>query len=82
MPRPVPDAATNDGQTFFPHTVRLFEDYPEVRPWIGTALYDAAYCDQGLKDRFQEELNIILMTSSIPAEKRMLRKISPAAWKR
>lgn len=66
----VSDAATYDGQTFFPHTVRLFEDFPEVRPWIDTALYDAACCDQGLKDMFQKELNVVLMASFNPRGKK------------
>ncbi len=73
----VSDAATYDGQTFFPHTVRLFEDFPEVRPWIDTALYDAACCDQGLKDTFQEELNIVLMASFNPRGKKAVTEDLP-----
>ena len=38
----VADAATYDGETFFPHVVRLFAQYPQVRSWIETVLYDSA----------------------------------------
>ncbi len=37
-----------------------------MRPWFDIALYDAACCDQGLKDDFMENHGILLRTSLNP----------------
>ncbi len=44
------DAATNDGETFYPHVEKHFEQYPIVKEWIDTILYDSA-CDNNLMIR-------------------------------
>jgi len=62
----VSDAASNDGRTFLPHLERLFDNLPETRPWFDIALYDAACCDQGLKEDFMENHGILLRTSLNP----------------
>ena len=59
----VADAATYDGETFFPHVVRLFAQYPEIRSWIKTAIYDSACDSQKLKDKFRDELGIEVKAS-------------------
>ncbi|CAB1075749.1 hypothetical protein D1AOALGA4SA_3561, partial [Olavius algarvensis Delta 1 endosymbiont] len=56
----VADAATHDGETFFPHVVRLFAQYPEIKSWIDTVLYDSACDSQPLKDKFRDQLGIAL----------------------
>ena len=62
----VSDAATNDGRTFFPHVEKLFDNYPEIQPWFGIALYDAACCNKELKKDFIENFNIVLKTPLNP----------------
>ena len=38
--RAITDAATHDGETFYPHVEKLFETYPEIRPSIKRVLYE------------------------------------------
>lgn len=59
----VADAATFDGGTLCPHVELFFEALPEVESWIDTILYDSACDDQKLKDKFAEDMNIVLKTS-------------------
>jgi hypothetical protein len=66
----VADAATHDGETFYPHVETFFKSMPEVAPWIDTALYDSACDDQKLKDKFWNEMNIVLKTSMNPRRRR------------
>jgi hypothetical protein len=62
----VADAATFDGETLLPHIEMLFENLPEVKPWIDRVLYDSA-CDNGkLKDTFLEQYGIELKASFNP----------------
>ncbi len=41
---PISDAATHDGETLYPHLKRLFDDLPEIKPFIRRILYDSS-CD-------------------------------------
>ncbi len=66
----VTDAATHDSKTFFPHIRILFEQLPEVYPWIDTVLYDCACDDQKQRDKFMEEFGIVLKTSINPRSKK------------
>lgn len=68
----VADAATNDGETFYPHVKQLFETYPEIQPWFDTALYDSAADSQKLKDLFQQDFGIQLKTSLNPRRKKTI----------
>ena len=62
----VADASTHDGETFYPHVVNLFERYPIFKPWIDTVLYDSACDAEDLKDKFKDELGVILKASLNP----------------
>lgn len=66
----VADAATHDGRTFFPHMVKLFEEYEILAHWISTALYDGACDCHELKARFEEVLGITLKTSLNPRRRK------------
>jgi hypothetical protein len=59
----VADAATFDGETFLPHVQMLFQNLPEVQPWIGRVLYDSACDDRKLKDTFKDLFGIELKAS-------------------
>jgi hypothetical protein len=62
----VADAATFDGETLLPHVEMLFENLPEVKPWIDRVLYDSA-CDNGkLRDTFVDRFGIELKASFNP----------------
>lgn len=62
----VADAATFDGETLLPHVEMLFENLPEVQPWIDRVLYDSA-CDDGkLKETFFNKFGIDLKVSFNP----------------
>ena len=62
----VSDAATHDGQTFFPHVKKVFGQYSELAACIERALYDSACNDAELKARFKDELGIELKASFNP----------------
>jgi hypothetical protein len=62
----VSDAATHDGQTFFPHVEKVFEQYPELAAAIERVLYDSACDDAELKAHFGEELGVELKASFNP----------------
>ena len=66
----VADAATHDGETLYPHVVRLFDNLPQVRPWIDTVLYDGAADTQGLKDKFNQDFTIRLRASLNPRRRK------------
>ena len=66
----VADAATHDGETFFPHVVKLFGEYPILTYWINTALYDGACDCHELKAQFEEILGITLKTSLNPRRRK------------
>jgi hypothetical protein len=75
--RAVSDAATNDSRTFHPHVKSLFDDFPEIKPWINTALYDGACDDMNLKILFEEEFNIDLKTSQNPRGRKTVTENLP-----
>ena len=62
----VSDAASHDGETLYPHVVRLFENLPQVHSWIDTVLYDGAADTKGLREKFDKDLNIRLRASLNP----------------
>ncbi len=62
----VVDGATFDGKTFLPHMEILFDQLPEIYPWIDTVLYDCACDDQKLRDDFMDQFGIVLKTSVNP----------------
>lgn len=62
----ITDAATHDGQTFFPHVQSTFERYPPLSACIERVLYDSACDDAALKARFKNELGIELKASFNP----------------
>jgi hypothetical protein len=66
----VSDAATHDGETIYPHVVRLFENLAQVYPWIDTVLYDGAADTRGLKEKFDKDLNIRLRASLNPRRRK------------
>ena len=62
----IADAATHDGQTFFPHVQQVFETYPVLTDWIQRALYDSACHDAELKARFKDAFDVELKASFNP----------------
>ncbi|MCP3868819.1 MAG: hypothetical protein GY703_12120 [Gammaproteobacteria bacterium] len=62
----ISDAATHDGQTFFPHVKKVHKDYPELAQTVRRVLYDSACDDAPLKKRFQDDLEIELKASFNP----------------
>ena len=62
----VSDAATHDGQTFFPHVEKVLGDHPGLAQSIQRVLYDSACDDAALKQRFEVELGIELKASFNP----------------
>lgn len=75
--RCVADAATHDSQTFYPHISALFEDFPELSTWFGTALYDSACDDPELKRMFQDDFGIHLKTSLNPRRRKTVTENLP-----
>ena len=73
----VSDAATHDGETIYPHVVRLFENLPQVHSWIDTVLYDGAADTQGLKDKFDEDFSIRLRASLNPRRRKSVTANMP-----
>jgi len=66
----VSDAATHDGQTIYPHVVRLFENLPKLAPWIDTLLYDGAADSHELKEKFDKDFGIRLRASLNPRKRK------------
>ncbi|NNC45466.1 MAG: hypothetical protein HKN99_06245 [Winogradskyella sp.] len=81
----VSDAATHDGQTFYPHVKEVLEEYPQLARKTKRVLYDSACDDVKLKEQFLEEFGITLKASFNPRGKktivenlpRGIEKISP-----
>lgn len=71
------DAATFDGETLYPHVKKLFEEHPELEPWIERVLYDSACDNKELKDKFQKELGIELKTSLNPRRRKEVMEDLP-----
>ena len=68
----VADGATFDGETLYPHLIGLFENLPEVEPWIDIVLYDSACDNQKLKEKIFEQFGIILKASLNPRRKKTI----------
>ncbi len=66
----ISDASTHDGETLYPHVEKLFNDHPEIKPWIDTIIYDSACDSKPLKDKFQADFDIELKTSFNPRRKK------------
>ena len=62
----ITDAATHDGQTFFPHVEKAFKQYPELATSIERVLYDSACDDAPLREKFKKELGVELKASFNP----------------
>jgi len=62
----VMDAATHDGQTFYPHVEKIFNQYPEVAETTQRVLYDSACDDTALKARFLDVFDVELKASFNP----------------
>lgn len=66
----IADAATFDGETFYPHVERLFATIPEISPWIERVLYDSACDNKEIKEKFKKDLGIELKASLNPRRKK------------
>jgi len=75
--RAVSDAATNDGETFFPHIQDFFLNIPSIKPHIKKALYDSACYRDDVKTQFKEEFGIDLKASINPRRKQTIEKELP-----
>jgi len=73
----VADAATHDGQTFFPHVQKVLGEHPELAPSIRRVLYDSACDDAALKQRFEDELGIELKASFNPRRSKAISEPLP-----
>lgn len=81
----VADAATHDGQTFYPHVKQVLKQYPKLAKETKRVLYDSACDDAELKEQFSKEFGITLKASFNPRGKkpivdnlpRGIEKISP-----
>ncbi len=66
----VADAATHDGQTFFPHVEQVLAQYPTLAESVQRVLYDSACDDAALKQRFEDDLGLELKASFNPRRSR------------
>jgi hypothetical protein len=73
----IADAATHDGQTFFPHVEKVFEHYPPLGASVERVLYDSACDDAKLKARFEEELGVELKASFNPRRSKAITSDLP-----
>ncbi len=73
----VSDAATHDGQTFFPHVKKVLAGHPDLAQSIQRVLYDSACDDVPLKQRFQDELGIVLKASFNPRRSKAITEALP-----
>ena len=73
----VSDAATHDGETFYPHVKILFQNIPEIKANIDRVLYDSACDSQDLKDNFKKDLGIELKASLNPRRKKTVTENLP-----
>ncbi len=76
------DAATNDGETLFPHIERLLDMLPELRTWIDTVLYDSACDHSSLKERVKDEFGMDLKTSLNPRRRQTIETNLPKGMNR
>ncbi len=78
----VADASTHDGETFFPHVQALFEQYPVIKQWIDTVLYDSACDSDTLKTKFKDLLHLELKASLNPRRKKTVTENLPKGIKK
>ncbi|MCP4375158.1 MAG: hypothetical protein GY794_03105, partial [bacterium] len=71
------DAATHDGQTFFPHVEKVLKDHPDLAKSVRRVLYDSACDDAPLKQRFQDDLEIELKASFNPRRSKAITAALP-----
>ncbi len=71
------DAATHDGQTFFPHVEKVLGEHPELAQSLRWVLYDSACDDAPLKQRFEDELGIELKASFNPRRRKAITQELP-----
>lgn len=77
----IADAATFDGETFYPHIEKVFETYPEIAPWIDVVLYDSACDNKELKEKLWEDFGIELKASLNPRRKKAITNHLPRGIK-
>jgi hypothetical protein len=73
----VSDAATHDGQTFFPHVEKVLADHPGLKESVKRVLYDSACDDASLKQRFHDELEMELKASFNPRRRQPITEALP-----
>ena len=73
----VNEGATHDGQTFFPHVEKVFNDYPKLAGSVKRVLYDSACDDSELKQRFHDELGVELKASFNPRRSKAITDALP-----
>jgi hypothetical protein len=73
----VSDAATHDGQTFFPHVEKVLADHPDLAQSVRRVLYDSACDDAPLKQHFQDDLGIELKASFNPRRSKAITEQLP-----
>jgi hypothetical protein len=78
----VADAASHDGQTFFPHVKKALGDHPELAQSVKRVLYDSACDDTVLKERFEEALEVELKASFNPRRSKPITKDLPRGMER
>ncbi len=78
----VADAATHDGQTFFPHVEKVLAEHPDLAGSIQRVLYDSACDDAPLKQRFKDELGLELKASFNPRRSKAISENLPRGMAR
>jgi len=73
----VSDAATHDGQTFFPHVEKVLKEHHDLAQAVERVLYDSACDDATLKQRFQDEFGIELKASFNPRRSKVITDALP-----
>jgi hypothetical protein len=73
----ISDAATHDGQTFFPHVEKVLKDHPDLAKSVRRVLYDSACDDAPLKQHFHDELGIVLKASFNPRRSKAITAALP-----
>ena len=73
----VSDAATHDGQTFFPPVQKVLGEHPDLARSVRRVLYDSACDDAALKQRFEDELGVELKASFNPRRRKAITKELP-----
>jgi len=73
----ISDAATHDGQTFFPHVEKVLKEHPNLAQSVQRVLYDSACDDAPLKQLFQDKLGIELKASFNPRRSKAITETLP-----